>query len=426
MSTRQISTSTSIDILSEITDNSLSSDDNDDLHIFDEHFLAKNALHEFSFVPDKNSRSIPVSITDFPDNITLPDVPSIFSSTGISDYEPLTDSATDDLHTMAKLTCKKFSGYPHEDGHKFLSEFESYAILLKADNDNRKIAAFHLHLQGPALTWFNSISDTGAKTTWECLKKLFCERFVSLDWHSPQMMLENENFQKISLQQNQPIEDYHCQLVEKGQLIHKAEHEVLARFLAGLPRGLSFFVRAGLPRDLDTALTAAKIGEANGFRTDTVPFSTQQSAEMCASATSTLHPQPQKSELTDIKQQIQQLTDVVSRLSVNHNSSDSQQNPQARKRQQSPRQPQYQAQPPFQKQVQNNNIICHSCRAEGHMRRDCNWNGVGESLSFLKCQLCFQFGHPALSCRLLAQHPPPNQGNAFHLRSQGPFPSGHQ
>lgn len=59
---------------------------------------------------------------------------------------------------MAKINYKNVSGYPHENGAKFISEFESYAILLKVcEDEHRKIVAFHLHLQGPELTWFNCI-----------------------------------------------------------------------------------------------------------------------------------------------------------------------------------------------------------------------------------------------------------------------------
>jgi hypothetical protein len=54
-------------------------------------------------------------------------------------------------------SCRKFGGYPHENASQFIAEFESYATLhyIKLCEDSRKIAAFHLHLSGPALTWFN-------------------------------------------------------------------------------------------------------------------------------------------------------------------------------------------------------------------------------------------------------------------------------
>ena len=63
---------------------------------------------------------------------------------------------------MEKLaSCRKFGGYPHEKASQFLAEFESYAILhnIMPDEDARKIAVLHLHLCGPALTWFNSLGS---------------------------------------------------------------------------------------------------------------------------------------------------------------------------------------------------------------------------------------------------------------------------
>ena len=47
---------------------------------------------------------------------------------------------------MEKLgSCRKFSGYPHENGSKFIKEFESFATLheLDEEDDYRKLAVFH-------------------------------------------------------------------------------------------------------------------------------------------------------------------------------------------------------------------------------------------------------------------------------------------
>lgn len=59
------------------------------------------------------------------------------------------------LHKKSKLkmeklvTCRKFSGYPQDNGQKFLKEFESFATLYDLDEDGKKEAAFHLHLKVP-------------------------------------------------------------------------------------------------------------------------------------------------------------------------------------------------------------------------------------------------------------------------------------
>jgi hypothetical protein len=47
--------------------------------------------------------------------------------------------------------------------------------------------------------------------------------------------------------------------LNKGKLLNKPEHEMLSKFISGLPEQMSFFIRARLPQDMETALTAAKI-----------------------------------------------------------------------------------------------------------------------------------------------------------------------
>ena len=60
--------------------------------------------------------------------------------------------------TMSKLfKCRDFSGYPQDNAKGFLSAFEPYALLHDLESDKRRIAAFHLHLKGSALTWINSL-----------------------------------------------------------------------------------------------------------------------------------------------------------------------------------------------------------------------------------------------------------------------------
>ncbi|CAC5414792.1 unnamed protein product [Mytilus coruscus] len=78
------------------------------------------------------------------------------------------------MDTFAK--CSTFSGYPQDNAKRFLAEFESYALLRDlAEEDKRRIVAFHLHLKGPALTWFNSLSDE-SKQSWQNIYVLFKEK----------------------------------------------------------------------------------------------------------------------------------------------------------------------------------------------------------------------------------------------------------
>lgn len=168
--------------------------------------------------------------------------------------------------------------------------------------------------------------------------------------------------------------------------------------MQGLPRGLACFVNAGLPRDLTSALTAARIGEANGYRTDELPLPVSQPTSLCASAD-----HAKDNELYEMKQQIKTLTDIVSGLAVKSDIATTAVGQAPRVQQQSrrpnqlqpPSQQQHQGQPP-----QTRERTCCACHGEGHLRRNYYWNGVGEYAPTLKCQLCFQFGHPAPMCRL--------------------------
>ncbi len=57
----------------------------------------------------------------------------------------------------------KFRGLSTEDGYRFLSDFKSLATLHGLDrhfNDDKKIAAFHLHLEGPALQWVQTLPES--------------------------------------------------------------------------------------------------------------------------------------------------------------------------------------------------------------------------------------------------------------------------
>ncbi|CAC5414434.1 unnamed protein product [Mytilus coruscus] len=148
---------------------------------------------------------------------------------------------------MEKLAaCRKFGGYPHENASVFMKEFTSFATLHKIDHadDQRMIAAFHLNLTGPALTWFNSL-DAGSKRTWRQFLAIFDEKYTELDWQSQT-------------------------IVEKAQILKKKDHEILSQFIKGLPEQLAFFVRAGTHKDSASALSAAKMGEAYGYRKDDV------------------------------------------------------------------------------------------------------------------------------------------------------------
>ena len=67
---------------------------------------------------------------------------------------------TNNMDTFGKISLIKFNGYPIEDAERFLSNFLAYSVLkLIENNDCRKVAAFQLHLDGPAKSWFYCLED---------------------------------------------------------------------------------------------------------------------------------------------------------------------------------------------------------------------------------------------------------------------------
>jgi hypothetical protein len=71
------------------------------------------------------------------------------------DLSKVSKKSNKKYNIMNKLaSCKRFSGYPKDNGLNFMKKFESFATLHELDEDDtRKLAAFQLHLQGPVLTF---------------------------------------------------------------------------------------------------------------------------------------------------------------------------------------------------------------------------------------------------------------------------------
>ncbi|CAC5418207.1 unnamed protein product [Mytilus coruscus] len=176
---------------------------------------------------------------------------------------------------MEKLAaCRKFGDIPTKNASVFMKEFTSFATLHKIDHadDQRMIAAFHLNLTGPALTWFNSL-DAGSKRTWR--------QFLAI-------LMKN----------------FYGQIVEKAQILKKKDHEILSQFIKGLPEQLAFFVRAGTHKDSASALSAAKMGEAYGYRKDDV---------VCVAAAKPLVAND-NNPVQELQNQVKELTKALSEL----------------------------------------------------------------------------------------------------------------
>ena len=287
---------------------------------------------------------------------------------------------------MEKLgQCRKFTGYSHDNAEKFLREFESYTTLHNIDAQSpRKVAAFHLHLQGPALQWYNGL-DPAVQSSWANLVATFKAQYVSLDWQSPTIMYESEAFQSMSLAPSQSIEDYFSLLSEKGQLLKKPEHELVVKFVNGLPDKLAFFVRAGQPKDLRTALASAKMGEGFGYRTHaSVPSVSHVSHNMPPSVSHVSGGNP--GAIAQLQEQVETLTNMVQSMQVKAPPEVAYNSPKAKG--------------------------CFACHGLGHRKKECNWTGTGEINPSTTCQICFQNGHSALSCRRFVTLPPPSM-NAY-------------
>ena len=250
---------------------------------------------------------------------------------------------------MEKLAnCSTFSGYSNDNAKKFLSEFMSYALLHDLHAyDGKKVAAFHLHLKGPALTWYNALSDF-SKRKWESVQVVFEEKFINFANNNTMAMMERQVFNALKLGPGQTLEDYHSQIIEKGTLLQKPEHEIIARFIDGFPEKAAFFVRAGQPPDLTLAFTSAKIAETCGYRQSDLPSIATSPKQQDSSENTNIH---------TLTQEVAKLSKTVSELVISKQSGQSN----------SLNQPSY-----FFSPQQNVQLTCYSCNFPGHKRKDCN------------------------------------------------------
>lgn len=350
----------------------------DSVSVLSENFLASHYLDEYLDLPSLKPFPTPSADKSPPIFTSTPNHP--IEETSIPEQAVSLPQPTFlNMDRLAK--CKEFNGYPQENAKRFFSEFESFATLHNLELDEkRRIAAFHLNLKGPALSWFNSLSEV-ARKSWETINVLFKEKYVNVNWQSATVIMESELFQNLSLSPGQTIEDYYSKVVEKGQILQKPTHELLAKFVSGLPERMAFFVRAGNPTDLSSALASAKMAEACGYRKhdDTVDAIRKKED---SNAPAEASKDDMKQEINHLKNQVTHLTKLVEKLSVNKDT------PHGKSTSQSYRPP------------QNNEIECHRCKGKGHYQRYCNWNGSGLP-SKATCQLCRQHGHFASGCRTL-------------------------
>lgn len=336
--------------------------------------------------------------------------------------------------TMSKLVrCREFSGYPQDNAKGFFSEFESYALLHELpETDKRRIAAFHLHLKGPALTWYNSLSDE-SKSSWITICVLFKEKYINFSWQSATVIMESEIFQNMVLSPGQSLEDYFSQLSEKAQILRKHDHELVAKFISGLPEKMSFFVRAGQPVDAHHALTSAKMAEACGYRQhgDSINALKHENkhAPRQLPGKSNIIDSNQSEVIRDLQNQVAILTDLVQGKHKEHVQSEPSHSDVHDIRDQigqlsglitsmavreipnkEPKRPENTS-TNYANTSRFDSAECRRCKGLGHFQRVCNWNGYGQFQPSNQCQLCNQNGHIAQSCTKLEFYAQGNRTN---------------
>ena len=305
-----------------------------------------------------------------------------------------------------KVTLRKFSGYSHEDPERFLSEFESYVTFsgLNFDpNTARKVAAFHIHLSGPALTWFHSL-DSSVKQDWPSLMGAFTVQYLVRDHLDPTIMAESSAYHKLKLLPGQPLEDFHAQIMEKGKRLDKPERDMLYQFTEGLPPTLAFFVRAGMCTTLKGAFVSAKSAEAAGYRSHGSQIPTFDPRVNAISPAG----DHESTAIADLQTQMSQLVTIVKGM---QNFSSPCPVPSTNDRQS-------RAQSSFH---------CYKCQGPDHRKRDCLWTGDGERTPNVCCQICGQYGHSATQCKKFpagtTQSMPTVQSIDFSRQSNGyPYP----
>ena len=148
------------------------------------------------------------------------------------------------------------------------------------------------------------------------------------------------------------------------------------KFIDGLPSQLAFYVRAGHPVNLQAALSSAKMGEAYGYRSSTLPFLNHVNAVSDVAAKAS-----RSEDLDGLRADVRRLAGAVEAMMVKDE--------------------------PRRSHVERSSggTRCYKCKAEGHLQKNCNFNGDGGPRPDFVCNLCRQKGHSASRCKINAQTP---------------------
>lgn len=132
----------------------------------------------------------------------------------------------------------KFAGHSHEDPNKLLDDLDSYLILhgIKMNVTDRRCVALHLHLTGPALSWYQRLDDQ-VKYNWQALRNAFLQRYNDME---RTYSTDIEKFHSLTLKPAQHIEDFYSIVLNLGTRLQLGVRDIMYRFIAGLPERLSF------------------------------------------------------------------------------------------------------------------------------------------------------------------------------------------
>ncbi|CAG2203424.1 unnamed protein product [Mytilus edulis] len=245
--------------------------------------------------------------------------------------------------------------------------------------------------------------------------------------------MESEIFQNMVLSPGQSLEDYFSQLSEKAQILRKHDHELVAKFISGLPEKMSFFVRAGQPVDAHHALTSAKMAEACGYRQhgDSINALKHENkhAPRQLPGKSNIIDSNQSEVIRDLQNQVAILTDLVQGKHKEHVQSEPSHSDVHDIRDQigqlsglitsmavrevphkEPKRPENTS-TNYANTSRFDSAECRRCKGLGHFQRVCNWNGYGQFQPSNQCQLCNQNGHIAQSCTKLEFYAQGNRTN---------------
>ena len=137
-----------------------------------------------------------------------------------------------DANPAKAVHVTKFADHSHEDPNKFLDELDSYLILhgIRLNAADRRCAALHLHLTGPALSWYQRLTDQ-VKFNWQALRYAFLQRYNDME---RTYRTDIEKFHSLALQPTQRIEDFYAVVLDLGTRLQLTDRDIMYRFIAGL------------------------------------------------------------------------------------------------------------------------------------------------------------------------------------------------